>query len=93
MESSGTYTADCATSNEMLKRRARPPSPGLPLLAEEIDALATLMGSTAERMEYFGGFDREMRRHARELAGAATIARGWAKALRARQAALRPRGG
>jgi hypothetical protein len=54
-------------------------------VAEAIAAIATMMWGTAERMEYFGGFKGEMRQHAHELAGAATIARGWAKAIRARR--------
>jgi hypothetical protein len=68
-----------------LKRVVRPPVTDLQLVADELDAIATLMWGTAERMEYFGGFKGEMRQHAHELAGAATIARGWAKAIRARR--------
>lgn len=68
-----------------LQRMVRPPVTDLQLVADELDAIATLMWGTAERMEYFGGFKGEMRQHAHELAGAATIARGWAKAIRARR--------
>lgn len=53
------------------------------LVADELDAIATLMWGTAERMEYFGGFRGEMRQRAHELAGAATIARSWAMSMRA----------
>jgi len=68
-----------------LQRMFRPPVTDLQLVADELDAIATLMWGTAKRMEYFGGFKGEMRQHAHELAGAATIARGWAKAMRARR--------
>ena len=72
-------------SRRSLKRVVRPPVTDLQFVADELDAIATLMWGTAERMEYFGGFKGEMRQHAHELAGAATIARGWAKAIRARR--------
>ncbi len=62
----------------------RPPVTDLQFVADELDALATLMWGTAERMEYFGGFKGEMRQHARELAGAAIIARGWVRHIRAK---------
>lgn len=51
-------------------------------LAEQIDAVATLMWALAERMEYFGGFNGELVRHSREMAGASVIARKWAKEIR-----------
>ena len=51
-------------------------------LADQIDAVATLMWALAERMEYYAGFSGELNEHAREMAGASTIARGWAKAIR-----------
>ena len=51
-------------------------------LADQIDAVATLMWALAERMEYYAGFSGELNRHAREMAGASEIARGWAKAIR-----------
>ena len=51
-------------------------------LAEQIDAVATIMWALAERMEYFGGFNGEMVKHSREMAGASVIARKWAKAIR-----------
>lgn len=72
-------------SRRSVKRVVRPPVTGLQFVADELDAIATLMWGTAERMEYFGGFKGEMRQHAHELAGAATIAKGWAKAIRARR--------
>jgi hypothetical protein len=40
------------------------------------------MWALAERMEYFGGFNGEMVKHSREMAGASVIARKWAKAIR-----------
>lgn len=67
------------------KRMVRPPVTDLQYVADELDAMATLMWGVAERMEYFGGFKGEMRQHAHELARAATIARGWAKAIRAKR--------
>ena len=51
-------------------------------LAEQIEAIATLMWALAERMEYFGGFNCLMVEHSREMAGASVIARKWAKAIR-----------
>lgn len=51
-------------------------------LARQVDAVATIMWALAERMEYYGGLDAEMTRHAREMAGASVIAQGWAKAIR-----------
>ena len=51
-------------------------------LAEQIDAVATLMWALAERMEYFAGFNGEMVKHSREMAGASVIARKWAVAIR-----------
>ena len=51
-------------------------------LAEQIDAVATLMWALAERMEYFAGFNGEMVKHSREMAGASVIARKWAAAIR-----------
>jgi len=52
------------------------------ILAEQIDAVATLMWALAERMEYFAGFNGEMVKHSREMAGASVIARKWATAIR-----------
>lgn len=51
-------------------------------LAEQIEAIATLMWALAERMEYFGGFNGLMVEHSREMAGASVIARTWAKEIR-----------
>ena len=51
-------------------------------LAEQIDAVATLMWALAERMEYFAGFNDEMFKHSREMAGASVNARKWAVAIR-----------
>jgi hypothetical protein len=51
-------------------------------LADQVDAVATMMWALAERMEYYAGFNTELVSHSREMAGASTIARGWAKAIR-----------
>ncbi len=51
-------------------------------LADQIEAVSTMMWAVAERMECHAGCSVEMNKHAREMAGAATIARGWAKAIR-----------
>jgi hypothetical protein len=40
------------------------------------------MWALAERMEYFAGFNSEMVKHSREMAGASVIARKWATAIR-----------
>jgi hypothetical protein len=53
-------------------------------LAEQIEAVATLMWAAAERMEFLAGFNGEMNTHAREMAGASLLARGWAKEIRKR---------
>ena len=67
------------------KRVVRPCVTDLQYVADELDTMATLMLGVAKRMEYLGGFNGEMCKHANELAGAATIARGWAKAIRAKR--------
>lgn len=41
------------------------------------------MRDVAAKMDYYGGFNVEIRQHAKELDGAANIARGWAKGMRA----------
>ena len=71
-------------STDSPKRVVRPPVTDQ-YVADELDAMATLMWGVAKRMEYIGGFNGEIRKHAHELAGAATIARGWAKAIRAKR--------
>ena len=52
-------------------------------LADDLDALVIQMRNVAARMEYYGGFNSEICEHARELVGAANIARTWAKRIRA----------
>ena len=52
-------------------------------LADQIDAIATLMWALSERMEYYAGFNGKMNLHAREMAGASSIARTWSSAIRA----------
>jgi hypothetical protein len=73
----------------MKKQRQRARSKVTPLvrhdaefLADQIDAVATLMWALAERMEYYAGFSGELNKHGREMAGASVLARGWAKAIR-----------
>ncbi len=51
-------------------------------LADQVDAVATTMWALAERMEYYAGFNAELVSHSREMAGASTIAKDWAKAIR-----------
>ncbi len=72
-------------STDSPKRVVKLSSIDLQYVADELDAMATLMLGVAKQMECLGGFKGEMRKHANELAGAATIARGWAKAIRAKQ--------
>lgn len=50
-------------------------------LAAEMTDVATEMTEVATLMDYFGGFS-EIAEHGRELAGAAIIARNWAKHIR-----------
>jgi len=52
-------------------------------LPDELDALVIHMRDVAAKMDYYGGFNVEIRQHAKELDGAANIARGWAKGMRA----------
>jgi hypothetical protein len=47
------------------------------------------MWALAERMEYFAGFNSEMVKHSREMAGASVIARKWATAIRKPNNAVR----
>lgn len=51
-------------------------------LAEQIDAVATMMLAVSERMEYYAGFKGELNMHAHEMAKASHIAKGWAKEIR-----------
>ena len=60
-------------------------------LAEQIDAVATLMWALAERMEYFTGFNGELVRHSREMAGASVIAKKWAVEIRKSNPTVDPR--
>jgi hypothetical protein len=64
--------------------RAATPCSALP---GELDALVIHMRNVAARMDYYGGFNVEIRQHAKELDGAANITRGWAKRMRAGKAA------
>jgi hypothetical protein len=51
-------------------------------LAEQMAATATMMRSTAERMEYFAGFNPRLGKHGRQLAGASAIVREWSVFVR-----------
>lgn len=82
---SKTNVRTARASGSSRQRMVRPPVTDRQYVADELDAMATLMWGVAERMEYVGGFKGEMRQHAHELARAATIARGWAKAIRAKR--------
>jgi len=50
-------------------------------LAERVKTMALLMAEVSGEMEYFGGFDEEMRLHAAELANAASQAWQWHEAI------------
>ena len=52
------------------------------LLVDKIEAMATIMADTAADMEYYGGFSKRIRQHAKDLKGAAHIARTWARNIR-----------
>lgn len=79
------------TAGAMRRRLAKLDIPSVPLpppptraqLAGDLVRLAIGMERVAVDMEYLGGFG-ELAAHGRELAGAARIARGWAKELRKR---------
>lgn len=51
-------------------------------LAEQMAATATIMWVTAERMEYFAGFDPKLLKHGRQLAVTSTILKEWAGFVR-----------
>lgn len=50
-------------------------------LITEIRALSEHMLDVAVKMDYFGGMDSELVRHAYELAGAAAVAMTWADGM------------
>lgn len=83
------------TNKRKLERRKVPPlvRHDAEFLADQIDAVATLMEAMAERMEYYAGFRGELNQHALEMAGASAIARGWAYAIRNPNAPLHLQGG
>ena len=54
----------------------------LEFLAEQIDAVATIMWALAEHMESFTEFDGEIFKHSHEMAGASITARTWAEGIR-----------
>jgi hypothetical protein len=51
-------------------------------LAEQIDSVATIMQALAGQMQYYAGFNIHLGKHAKEMAGAAEIAKGWADEIR-----------
>jgi len=69
----------------MSKQRKRKPATlrmDADWLAEQMAATATMMWATAERMEYFAGFNPRLLKHGRQLAGASAILREWAGYVR-----------
>jgi len=55
-------------------------------LASWIEDVACRMSSLSDLMKYYGKFiNGNLTRHAREMAGAAVLAKGWAKAIRKQQ--------
>jgi hypothetical protein len=47
-------------------------------LAEQMAAVATMMWTVAESMEYFAGFNPRLVKHGRQLAGASAMLKEWA---------------
>ena len=74
------------------KEKALDPSdvPRRVRLSEELDSLVLHMRVVSSKMEYFGGFNPEIVQHSREMAGAANIARGWAKHMRLEEPEIGP---
>ena len=69
----------------MTKQRKRKPATlrsDADWLAEQMAATATMMWATAERMEYFAGFNPRLLKHGRQLAEASAILREWAGFVR-----------
>ena len=60
-------------------------------LANQIEVVAGVMSWLSDRMKYYGGFNRRLVRHAREMAGASVLAKGWATEIR-KQQAKKPKG-
>jgi hypothetical protein len=56
-------------------------------LAKQIEDVATRMRALAERMEYYAGFNSELNKNAREMAGASMFVRELAKEIRELNAA------
>ena len=54
-------------------------------LAGWIDNVSALMHALSDQMKYYGDFDDNLARHGSEMAGAAVLAKGWAKAIREQQ--------
>ena len=55
-------------------------------LAEQMWALSIMMWTVAERMEYFAGFDPLLGWRSRDLAGASSTLKEWAKEVREKAA-------
>ena len=69
----------------MTKQRKRKPATlrmDADWLAEQMWATSIMMWATAERMEYFAGFNPRLLKHGRQLAGASAIVREWAGCVR-----------
>jgi hypothetical protein len=78
-----------------MKQRKRKPATlasDAEFLSEQMAATATMMWATAERMEYFAGFNPKLLKHGRQLAGASAILREWSGFVR-EQASKQKRGG
>ena len=60
-------------------------------LAPKLRALAFMMADAAADLDYYGGFDSNARRHAKELAGAARMVKGWARTIARRRPKTAPK--
>ena len=67
-----------------MKPKKNQPSPddSLRELADKLTDLADELQTVAVLMDYYGGFDGKMQAHAKELLGAAQIARQWSRQVR-----------
>jgi hypothetical protein len=53
----------------------------VPFLAAQVDAVAIIMWALAEQMEYYSGFNEELKRYSRDMAKASVTAGAWARAI------------
>jgi uncharacterized protein Yka (UPF0111/DUF47 family) len=71
---------------KQLQRKRRKVTPvvrhDMSFLAKQIEDVATRMRALAERMEYYAGFNGELNKNAREMAGASMFVRELAKEIR-----------